>query len=67
MCRAPYPQTVRDTPGKRKVPVSRKAADNTKIYQELEDRCVSNKAKAGERKAARRNSEVAKQTVRKLF
>ena len=67
MCRVPYQQTVRDTPGKRRVPASRKAADNTKMYEELQDMCISNKAKTGKKKAVQQNSAAARQTVRKLF
>jgi hypothetical protein len=67
MCLAPNPQTVRDSPDKRKVPASRKAADNTKIHEELEGRFVSNKVKAGERKAAEQNSAAAREMIQKLF
>ena len=67
MCLAPNPKTVRDSPGKRKVPVSRKAADNTKIHEELEGRCVSNKVKTGERKVAEQNSAAAREMIQKSF
>lgn len=67
MCLAPNPQTVRDSPDKRKVPASRKAADNTKIHEELEGICVSNKVKSRERKAGRRDSASAREAIRKAF
>jgi len=67
ICRAPNPQTVRDNPGKRMVPASRKVADNTKIHGELEERWVSNRVKTGERKAALQNNAAAREMIQKSF
>jgi hypothetical protein len=37
------------------------------MYEELQDMCISNKAKTGKKKAVQQNSAAARQTVRKLF
>jgi hypothetical protein len=67
MCLAPNPQTMRDSPGKRKVPASRKAAENTKIHEQLEGMSVSNRAKSGGRKAAQQSSVAAREMIQKQF
>jgi len=51
-CLAPSRQTARNSPDKRKVSPSLKAAENTKIDEEIKERRVSMKVKMGKEKAA---------------
>jgi len=66
-CLAPKPQTARDSPEKRKVQASWKAADNAEIGEELEERLVSNRVKAREKKAVQQDSAAAREAIRKAF
>ena len=68
-CLAPKPQivSVRDRPEKRKVQASWKAVDNAGIDEELEERLVSSRVKAREKKAVQQDSAAAKEAIQKAY
>jgi len=68
-CLAPKQQIVSacDSPEKRKVQASWKAVDNAEIDEQLEERLVSSRVKAREKKAVRQDSVAAKEAIQKEF